>query len=118
MVFTRIGLGFITGVTISMNCHENIYMFIQTCFVRPHWRFNRIRSQEYTKDHALDVNLLDSYVKDTLGSFALFWVMLIPMCYKTYVQGLDINDGHLGENLHEVEDTYSKMLKNVVEKNE
>merc|ERR1712070_561036 len=90
-------------------------MFIQTCFVRPHWRFNRIRAQEYTKDHALDVNLLDSYVKDTLGSFALFWVMLIPMCYKTYVKGIDINQE---QNLHEVEDTYSSLLKNVVEKNE
>ena len=34
---------------------------------------------------AVPTELLDSYVKDVLGSFALFWVIIIPVFYKAYI---------------------------------
>ena len=84
MVFVRLGLGFLTGVTISMNAHEYVYMTIATSFVRPHWRYFKLKNR-LSKDHALDVNLLDSYVKDTIGSFVLFWFLIGPVVYKAYI---------------------------------
>ena len=51
--------------------------------------------------------LLDSYVRDTIGSFFLFWFLIGPVVYKAYVQ----NDGFGFDKPHEVEDTYATMLK-------
>lgn len=107
MVFVRLGLGFLTGVTVTMNAHEYVYMTIANCFVRPHWRFFRLKKQNYSKEHALDVALLDSYLRDAVGSFFLFWFLIGPVVYKAYVQ----NDGFGFDKPHEVEDTYATMLK-------
>jgi hypothetical protein len=112
MVFVRLGLGFVTGVTISMNAHEYVYMTIANCFVRPHWRFLRIKNGYYSKDHALDINLLDSYVRDAVGSFFLFWFLIGPVVYKAYIQ----KDGFGFDKPHEVEDTFATMLKKAFER--
>ena len=107
MVFVRLGLGFVTGISIAMNSHEYVYMTIASCFVRPHWRFFRLKKQNYSKEQALDVALLDSYVRDTVGSFFLFWLLIGPVVYKAYFQ----NEGFGVDTPHEVEDTYATMLK-------
>ena len=86
MVFNRLALGLATGITISMTSHEYIYMVIANSFVRPHWRYQRLKKQYYSKEHATDVNLLDIYLKDAFGSFFLFWIYLGPALYKVYVK--------------------------------
>jgi hypothetical protein len=85
MVFNRLGAGFITGMFISCNAHEYVYMTIASCFVRPHWRFQKLKKERISKEMAVPTELLDSYVKDVLGSFALFWVIIIPVFYKAYI---------------------------------
>jgi hypothetical protein len=79
-------------------------MTIASCFVRPHWRYQRLKKQYYTKDHALDTNLLDSYLKDVVSSFVLFWLVIGPVCYKTYIKKEEVSP-------HNTEDTYAEMLK-------
>ena len=85
MVFNRLGAGFITGMFITCNAHEYVYMTIASCFVRPHWRFQKLKKERISKEMAVPTELLDSYVKDVLGSFALFWVIIIPVFYKAYI---------------------------------
>ena len=97
-------LGFATGITITVNAHEYVYMTIATCFVRPHWRYRRLKSQYFTKDHALDLNLLDSYMRDAVGSFFLFFLVIGPVLYKTYVKPDESAP-------HEVDDTFADMLR-------
>jgi hypothetical protein len=80
MVFLRLGLGFIVGVTIPMVVESNVYMTIASSFLRPHLKF-RIEKDRLDKDKATPIELLDSYVKDTIGSFLLFWVVIGPVVY-------------------------------------
>ena len=37
-----------------------------------------------TKDHAVNLDLLDNYVKDTIFSFCSFWIVLGPAIYEAY----------------------------------
>jgi len=39
MVFYRIALGFLSGLTIPHIVHESIYMHIANCFLRPHLKY-------------------------------------------------------------------------------
>ena len=97
MVFTRIALGMATGITISMNSPEYIYLVITNCFLRPHWRYQILKKKYYSKDHALDTNLLDIYIRDIVGSFLLFWIMIGPISYKTFVKKENM-DGYQYQN--------------------
>lgn len=85
MVFLRLSAGFISGALIAHNSHENIYMTIANTFVRPHWRYRKMKSEYLTKDHAVDLPMLDSYVKDVASSFVIFWIIIGPVIYQTYI---------------------------------
>jgi len=61
-------------------------MAIASCFVGPHMKYKRLKAQHFTKDQALDPNLLDMYVKDVFTSFAIFWVILPNILWKLYVK--------------------------------
>jgi hypothetical protein len=115
MVFTRLAVGFVTGMTISMNCHDYVYMTIANCFVRPHWRYRKIKKERYSKEHAVGIELLDSYVKDAVSSFLLFWVIIGPVTYRAYFTK---DPSGKNQNPHEVEDTYSTMLKSAYDRKE
>ena len=106
MVFLRIGAGFVSGALIAHNSHENVYMSIANCFVRPHWRYRKLQNEYLTKDHAVDLNLLDSYVKDVTSSFVLFWVCIGPIIYKTYFVKEEPRQD-------QIQDTFAVMLNNV-----
>jgi len=45
-----------------------------------------LKKKYYSKDHALDTQLLDIYLRDTIGSFFLFWIMIGPISYKIFVK--------------------------------
>ena len=64
------------------------------------------QNEHLTKDHAVDLGLLDSYVKDVASSFVLFWVCIGPIIYKTYFQKEEPRED-------EIEDSFAVMLKNV-----
>lgn len=36
------------------------------------------------KNRAISVNMLNSYLKDVIGSFLLFFVVIGPVTYKAY----------------------------------
>ena len=63
---------------------------------------------------AVPTELLDSYVKDVLSSFALFWVIIIPVFWKAYIS----KDGFAERNPNDLEDTYASMLKQAFERKE
>ena len=108
MVFAQLSLGFVTGITIVMNSHEYIYMTISGSFVRPHWRYWKLRSENYCKNtHAHDLTLLDSYLKDTVSSFFLFFVLIGPACYRAYYDKLE------DEDVSTYEDSYATMLNKI-----
>ena len=75
----------------------------------PHWRYRRIKKKNYTDEHALDPNLLDAYIKETVSSFFLFFVMIGPIVYKTHFKGENQEDETTSDK---EEDTYVRMLKN------
>ena len=112
MVFNRLGAGFITGMFITCNAHEYVYYTIASCFVRPHWRFQKLKRERVAKEMAVPTELLDSYVKDVLSSFALFWIIIGPVCWKAYFS----KDGFAERNPNDLEDTYASMLKNAFER--
>ena len=61
-----------------------------------------MRNKYFTKDHALDTNLLDSYVKDTIGSFLMFFMVIGPVAYDVYFKKGDADE--------EPEDGFVNML--------
>ena len=42
------------GITFTMAAHENVYLWIQTCYIRPHLRYRTLRDQYFTDDHAIN----------------------------------------------------------------
>ena len=112
MVFNRLGAGFITGMFITCNAHEYVYYTIASCFVRPHWRFQKLKRERVAKEMAVPTELLDSYLKDVLSSFALFWIIIGPVCWKAYFS----KDGFAERNPNDLEDTYAQMLKSAFER--
>ena len=43
MVFFKLGLGFVAGVALTMNCDEKVFMTIASCFYRPHLAYFRLK---------------------------------------------------------------------------
>ena len=43
MVFYQLGAGFVTGLTFSMVSHDYVYLHIANAFIRPHYRYHRMR---------------------------------------------------------------------------
>ena len=84
MVFYKFGAGFASGVLIATNCHQYVYAIIANSFVRPHWQYQMNKKKYLTKDHAVSLDLLDSYVKDTFFSFFTFWIVIGPCIYEAY----------------------------------
>ena len=72
MVFTRLGLGLAVGCTIPFLANDMVYMTIANSFLRPHLRFF-IERDKLKRDVAVSTYLLDSYIKDVVGSFFLFF---------------------------------------------
>lgn len=85
MVFTRLGLGLVAGVTIPLVVSEPIYMTLANSFLRPHLKF-QIEKDKLSKDHAIPTEMLDAYIKDIIGSFFLFFLAIGPMIYTTYIK--------------------------------
>lgn len=65
-----------------------------------------MKSEYLTKDHAVDLPMLDSYVKDVASSFVIFWIIIGPVIYQTYIQKKELRDD-------EVKDTFAVMLNKV-----
>jgi len=83
MVFFKFAAGLAFGVALPMYCHENLYLVIATSFLRPHLKY-RIEAAKRTRDQATSTQELDSYFRDIFKSFALFWLVIGPVIYKTY----------------------------------
>ena len=102
------GLGFLSGLTFSSTCPEYLYLIVVDCFIAPHWRYKQRKNELLTSRHALNTTLLNSYVLDTATSFLMFWIMIGPSCYKTFV---DPNFAEDEKTPNKVDDTFVEMLK-------
>jgi hypothetical protein len=67
-------------------------MIIGSCLLRPHISYRRDKAKFYTEKHALDTNLLDQYVKDTVLSFGLFFILVPAAFWKIYIKKEDLAD--------------------------
>ena len=89
-------------------------MTIATSFLRPHMKY-RMEAAKRHKNVAIKSESLDSYLYDVVTSAAFFFVMIGPVCYRTYVKGLYIGEDEKPEEKKEEEpeqeDRYATMLK-------
>lgn len=83
MVFLRLGLGFVVGVAVPFVVNDMVYMTIANSFLRPHLRY-MVEREKLKKEQAVPTVLLDSYVKDVVGSFFLFFIAIGPVVYQSY----------------------------------
>jgi hypothetical protein len=119
MVFYRLGFGLFAGIAIPFMVKDMVYMTIANSFLRPHLKF-RIEREQISKEKAVSVQMLDSYVKDVVGSFLLFFVAIGPVVYENYFKKQKVL-GEDGEPLppqkdeigHIQEDKYTQMLKQI-----
>ena len=65
-----------------------------------------------TPDHALNLSLLDHYVKDVFKSFFGFWLLIGPTIYKAYFSK---EDDPFKYQLPE--DRYASMVKRAFDNN-
>lgn len=108
MVFNRLAAGFLCGVAFPMICHETIYMFLASSFLRPHLVY-RQQQQHRHKDLAVSTDDLDRYLKDIFKS-ALFFVLASPwVFYKVYWQKVDVMEPEEEDTI--VEDKAAEVLK-------
>jgi hypothetical protein len=114
MVFTRLGLGFIVGCAVPFFVNEMVYMTIANSFLRPHLRY-QIERAKLKKEQAVSTYLLDSYVKDVVGSFFLFFVAIGPVVYSTVIKKRQAeNNIPKRDEIGQVEDDkYTAMLKKI-----
>ena len=119
MVFYRLGFGFCCGLAIPFMVKDMVYMTIANSFLRPHLKY-RIEKEQLSKDKAVSVHMLDSYVKDVIGSFLLFFVAIGPVVYECYFKKAPVPgvDGvpkapQKDEFGYVEEDKYTKMLKQI-----
>jgi hypothetical protein len=114
MVFVRLGLGVCVGLAVPFMVKDMVYMTIANSFLRPHLRY-RIERGLMHKDKAVTTGMLDSYLKDIVGSFLLFFVAIGPVVYECYFKKANPEDEKIvpqKDVLGEVqEDKYTKMLK-------
>lgn len=91
MVFVRLGLGIFVGVAVPFMVKDMVYMTIANSFLRPHLKY-RIERERLHKDKAVTTGMLDSYVKDVVGSFLLFFVAIGPVVYECYFKKVKPED--------------------------
>lgn len=85
-----------------MMVDHTVYMTIANSFLRPHLKY-RIEKEKLQKDRAIPVSMLDAYIKDMVGSFLLFWVVIGPVVYQTYFKKQPVSFSE--------DDKYTRMLK-------
>jgi hypothetical protein len=118
MVFLKFFGGMACGLAIPMVSHENVYMTIATCFLRPHLKFRMEQSTRH-RDIALSTQALDAYLIDVGKSFALFWLTIGPVIFKTYYLKEDLVSQKFAsdsDNLHLIEDKAVTLLKSIKQK--
>ncbi len=115
MVFYRLGTGFICGLAIPYMVNDLVYMTISNSFLRPHLKY-RIDKEGLSKDHAVNLNMLDSYIKDVIGSFLLFWIAIGPVVYESCIKkNQAVEEAKKAPKRDEIgnieDDKYLQMLK-------
>ena len=112
MVFTRLGLGLAVGCTIPFLANDMVYMTIANSFLRPHLRFF-IERDKLKRDVAVSTYLLDSYIKDVVGSFFLFFFAIGPVIYdSTFRKKKDEQTMTKKDEVGTVnDDKYTQMIK-------
>ena len=116
MVFNRIFGGFVFGMAVPMLVHENVYLTIATCFLRPHLKF-RMENEKRNKDLAIPTAALDDYLIDMGKSFFLFFLLIGPVAYKTYIKKENIfesSEDQQANSVHKIEDKTATLLKNMM----
>jgi hypothetical protein len=83
MVFTRLACGFAVGIAVPFMVKDMVYMTIANAFLRPHMKY-RIEKERLDPNKAVTTNMLDSYIKDVIGSFLLFFLAIGPVVYDQY----------------------------------
>lgn len=115
MVFTRLGAGFICGIAVPFLVNDMVYMTIANSFLRPHLKFI-IERERLKRDQAVPTQMIDSYLKDVIGSFLLFFIAIGPVVYESTIKKTT-GAGAAGgtgrkEEVGEIEDDkYTRMLK-------
>ena len=114
MVFYKLGLGFAAGVTLPFLVSHNIYMTIANDFLRPHMQY-RIEKEKLKKDVAVPTTMLDSYVKDVVGSFLLFFVVIGPVVYRELRGEREAveRQKQMQVEPQSEDDNYTRMLKQI-----
>ena len=85
MVFTRLGAGFICGCAIPYFVNETVYMTIANSFLRPHLKFI-IDREKLKKDIAVPPHMIDAYIKDVIGSFLMFFIVIGPVVWDSVIK--------------------------------
>lgn len=114
MVFYKLGLGFVAGITVPFLVSHNIYMTIANAFLRPHMQY-RIEKEKLKKDLAVPTTMLDSYVKDVVGSFLLFFVVIGPVVYRELAGEKEAAEKQKQMQVEpqSEDDNYTRMLKQI-----
>lgn len=114
MVFFKLSVGLLTGVTIPFLVNEMTYMTIANSFLRPHLKF-KIQRDNLEENKAIPTQMLDAYVKDAVGSFLMFFVVIGPVIYESYFKAKQAEaQAPKREEVGNMEDDkYTKMLKQI-----
>jgi hypothetical protein len=114
MVFLKLSVGFLTGVTIPFFVNEMTYMTIANAFLRPHLKF-KIQKQNLDTNKAVPTQMLDAYVKDVVSSFFMFFVVIGPVIYESYIKQRKLEEviPQREEAGKVIDDKYTQMLKQV-----
>ena len=120
MVFVRFFAGLTTGIILPMVVHENVHYCLASCFLEPHLKYQYVK--EKRGPHlAIPVHELDTYFKSIITNFGLFFVIIGPTLYQTYVKKQNIlTENHeseladqLSEDMTKESDSYVEILKNL-----
>ena len=91
MVFNRLAVGLLAGITIPCVVDHHTYIFLSTCFLRPHIAFYEVRASR-NKYKATPIEHIEHYVKDIFKAH-LFFVLTAPLFfYQTWFLGKDFMD--------------------------
>jgi hypothetical protein len=113
MVFLKLSVGLLTGVTIPFLVNEMTYMTIANSFLRPHLKY-RIQRDKIDKNRAVPTQMLDAYVRDVVTSFLMFFVVIGPVVYESYFKKNGEEVAAKKEEFGKIEDDkYTKMLKQI-----
>lgn len=84
MVLFRLGLGLAVGITIPQMVNEELYLLMATSFLRPHLKL-KYELQIIGKDRAISIEMINSYLKDVISSFFIFFYLTGPWFYHRYI---------------------------------